>query len=76
MANNKNVWVHQRDDGTWQTKREGGERASGVHDTQAEAWDQAKELARETGGEAFLTNREGKIRERNTYGNDPFPPKG
>ena len=76
MANKNNVWVHQREDGTWQAKREGGERASGVHDTQAEAWDQAKDLARESSGEAFLTNREGKIRERNTYGNDPFPPKG
>ena len=76
MGNKDDVWVRQREDGDWEAKREGGERASGVHDTQAEAWEQAKDLARESNSEALLTNREGKIRERNTYGNDPHPPKG
>ncbi|AGI67858.1 hypothetical protein OAN307_c22340 [Octadecabacter antarcticus 307] len=76
MANSNNYWTHQRPDGTWATKREGGTNASSVSPTQAEEWERNKELARESGGEAFLTNREHKIRERNTYGNDPRKTKG
>ena len=75
MPNKKNFWATKHDDG-WAVKREGNQKATSVHDTQAEAWNEAKERARETGGEAFLQNRQGQIRERNTYGNDPFPPKG
>ncbi len=76
MADKKNTWTQQRPDGRWETKREGSQRASSVHRTQAQAWERGKELARNDGGEAFLKNSEGKIRERNTYGKDPFPPKG
>jgi len=42
----------------------------------ANEWKYAKDKARDTKGEAFLKGRDGKIRERNTYGNDPHPPKG
>ena len=75
MGNNDH-WVSRRSDGKWQDKKVGTERASSVHDTQAEAWDAAKDRARRDHTEAFLTGRDGRIRERNTYGNDPFPPRG
>lgn len=75
MADNNNYWTKQRSDGKWESKREGGERASKVTETQAEAWIHSKSKARELGGEAFLKGRDGKIRERNTYGKDPYPPK-
>jgi hypothetical protein len=71
-----NYWTHQRQDGKWETKREGAKRASVVTDTQAEAWQRNKELGKESGGEAFLKGRDNKIRERNSYGDDPYPPKG
>ena len=71
-----NYWTHQRPDGKWETKREGAKRAAVVTDTQAEAWQRNKELAKESGGEAFLIGRDNKIRERNSYGDDPYPPKG
>jgi hypothetical protein len=76
MADDKNYWTQQRPDGKWESKREGAERASKVTETQAEAWDYSKSKAKESGGEAFLKGRDGKIRERNTYGKDPYPPKG
>lgn len=60
----------------WAVKREGAERASSLHSTQAEAWDAARGAARSERGEAFLHGQNGQIRERNTYGNDPHPPKG
>jgi len=76
MANKKNFWTQQREDGKWESKREGAKRPSAVTDTQAEAWQFSKEHAKEEKGEAFLKGRDHKIRERNTYGSDPFPPKG
>lgn len=76
MPDEKNYWTQQRPDGKWESKREGADRASKVTDTQAEAWKHSKQRAAGTKGEALLKGRDGKIRERNTYGKDPYPPKG
>lgn len=76
MPDEKNYWTQQREDGKWESKREGADRASKVTDTQAEAWKHSKQRAADTKGEALLKGRDGKIRERNTYGKDPYPPKG
>ncbi len=72
----KDYWVSRRTDGLWQVKREGADRAAGLHEHQAEAWEAGKELARGAHGEAFLKNHKGVIRERNTYGHDPRESKG
>lgn len=63
-------------DGAWRVEVEGQSRASGTHDTQAEAWDQARSIAQRNHSEALLHGRDGKIRERNTYGHDPRRTKG
>ncbi len=76
MPNKKNFWTQQRDDGKWETKQEGADRASKIADTQAKSWEYTQQRAREEKGEAFLKDREGKIRERNTYGHDPKGIKG
>lgn len=75
MANSNNYWTTKHEDG-WAVKREGNDRATSVHTTQAEAWAEARQRARGSKGEAFLQGENGQIRERNTYGSDPFPPKG
>ena len=76
MAEKRNYHTQPRPDKQWESKREGSKRASKVENTQAEAWEHSKQQARKHGGEAFLKSRSGKIRERNTYGKDPYPPKG
>lgn len=76
MSKNDNYWTSRRGDGSWAVKKEGSSRASSVHGTQAEAWTEARRLARGAESEAFLKGRDGTIRARNTYGRDPFPPKG
>ncbi len=60
----------------WAVKREGATRASAVFTTQSDAWSDTRRRARGTEGEALLQGKDGKIRSRNTYGNDPLPPKG
>lgn len=71
-----NYWTHPRPDGKWGSKKEGASRDSRVFDTQKESWDYSRSQAKDGSGEAYLQNKQGQIRERNSYGNDPFPPKG
>ena len=47
-----------------------------VHETQREATEQARDIAQNQSSEVLIHGRNGRIRERNSYGNDPFPPKG
>lgn len=70
--------VSQRDDGRWANKRDGAERASSLHDTQAKAAAEAKRMLREEGGgELKVKSEDGKIRSKDTIapGNDPNPPR-
>ena len=75
MANSKNYWTTPHPNG-WAVRKEGSRRASTIHATQAGAWNEARRRARGAGGEALLQGKNGKIRARNTYGDDPFPPRG
>lgn len=60
----------------WAVRGAGSSRASSVHPTQREAIQAAREIARNQGTELFIHGRDGRIRERDSYGNDPFPPRG
>jgi hypothetical protein len=62
--------------GKWAVRKAGSERASGVYATQKEAIARGKELAKNQGTELYVHGKDGRIRERNTFGKDPFPPKG
>lgn len=77
MPNKDNFHTVPSGDG-WGVKREGNTRNSANFDTQEKAWEATKERAKQEGGEAFLHNQKGQIRERNTYpkGRDKFPPRG
>lgn len=75
MANKKNVHVTPHG-GKWAVMREGNERASSLHDTQKEAEQKGREAARKDRTEFLLHGRDSRIRERDSYGNDPHPPKG
>ena len=60
----------------WAVKPAGGQRASSVHGTQQEAIDKGRQIAQNQGSELLIHGQNGQIREKNSYGNDPFPPKG
>jgi hypothetical protein len=68
-------WTSKRDHG-WAVKKEGATRVSSLHSSQSDAWAEARRLARGSDGEAYLKGSDGRIKARNTYGKDPFPPKG
>lgn len=72
----KNQHVTRRKDGTWQVIGEGNSKPTKILDTQAKAIDYAKGIAINQQSEVFIHGRDNKFRERNSYGNDPFPPEG
>ncbi len=60
----------------WSVTGAGNSRATAVVSTQREAINIAKPIASNQSGDVIIHRRNGQIRERNSYGNDPFPPKG
>jgi hypothetical protein len=62
-------------DGGWQVRREGADRASSLHDTQAEAMSRGRELAQQARSELVIHGRDGRIRDSDSFGNDPHPPR-
>lgn len=70
-----NVHVVPHEDG-WAVRIEGNERASSVHPTQREAIEEGRDRARRDGTEFLIHGENGRIRDRDSYGNDPFPPSG
>ena len=60
----------------WSVRSSGSSRASGVFVTQQEAIERARDKARKEGTELYIHGQDGRIRERNSYGPDRFPPKG
>jgi Uncharacterized protein conserved in bacteria (DUF2188) len=60
----------------WNVVKAGSVRATSTHKTQDEAIVAATRLARNQKTELYIHGRDGRIRERNSYGSDPHPPKG
>ncbi|PIR38564.1 MAG: hypothetical protein COV35_06485 [Alphaproteobacteria bacterium CG11_big_fil_rev_8_21_14_0_20_39_49] len=71
----KNQHVVPHKDG-WAVKGAGNQRATSTHRTQKEAESAAREIAKNQETELFVHGRNGQIRERDSYGNDSFPPRG
>ncbi len=73
MKKNQHVTPHKN--GGWQVKGENNTRATVRTNTQAEAIEIAREIARHQESELLIHGKNGRIRERDSYGNDPCPPK-
>lgn len=71
----KNVETYYQDN-QWKNKVQGNKRASSVHSTKTEAQKAGRQQAQSLGTEHLIKNKDGKIGARNSYGNDPHPPRG
>ena len=74
MSRKKDIHVVPHKDG-WATKKEGAGRAGSVHNTQQSAIERAKDQAKRDKTEVVIHRKDGRIRDSDSYGNDPFPPK-
>ncbi|MFO1443296.1 DUF2188 domain-containing protein [Bacillus sp. Bva_UNVM-123] len=74
MGKNQHVTPHSG--GGFQVKGAENSRATKVFNTQREAISYGREIAKNQQSELVIHNLKGRIREKNSYGNDPYPPRG
>ena len=63
-------------DGKWAVRRTGSDKLTKKFNTQKEAIREARKIARNQGTELYIHGRDGRIRDRDSYGQDPYPPPG
>lgn len=71
----KNQHVVPTEDG-WGVKGEGNDKLTSKTDTKSEAESIAREIAKNQKSELFIHGKDGKIQRRDSFGNDPYPPRG
>lgn len=70
----KNQWVSPRNNG-WAVHGEGNQKDTKLFDTQKDAAAYARDIAINQKSEVIIQGRNGQIRSKDSYGNDPFPPR-
>lgn len=60
----------------WKVKKANSERATKIFDTQKDAIEYARKVAINQQVELSIHGKNGKIREKNSFGKDSFPPRG
>ena len=74
MGKNQHVTPHPA--GGWQVKGEGNSKATVRTSTQKEAIDRARAISINQGSELVIHRLNGMIRDKDSHGRDPFPPRG
>lgn len=70
----KNQWVSPNG-GNWSVHGEGNGRATKVFDNKRDAVEYAKGIAKNQRSELIIQGRNGRIQSKDSYGNDPCPPR-
>lgn len=74
MSSRKAQHVVPRD-GRWAVRGAGNAKATQTFETQGEAVELARRIARNQKTELVIHDRDGRIRGRSSYGIDPLPPR-
>lgn len=74
MRKNQHVTPHPA--GGWQVKGAGNSRATVRTTTQKQATAVAIAIAKHQHSEVLIHGTNGRIREKNSYGHDSYPPRG
>ena len=72
MGKNQHVVPHE---GNWAVRGEGNSKVTSQHPTQGKAEAAAREIARNQQSEVVIHRPDGTIRDKDSYGNDPCPPR-
>lgn len=75
MSKKRDIHVIPHKDNGWAIKKEGADRVSSKHTTQNAAINKAVKAAKKEGLEVVIHRKDGTIRDSDSYGNDPNPPK-
>ena len=71
MARKPQVAVEPRPSGQWAVQTDGTSRADSLHDRQSDAIKRARELAKNKKTELVIKGADGRIRQKDSEGNDP-----
>ena len=71
----KNQWVSPLPDGKWGVHGEGNSRYTKRFERKADAESFAKQIAKNQHSELIVQKRDGQIQSKDSFGNDPFPPR-
>lgn len=72
MAKSQHIVPYRTD---WAVRGEGNSRVTSVHDTQSEAYEAARQIAINNRSEVVVHRPDGRIRDKDSFGRDPFPPQ-
>jgi len=75
MANPKHYHVVSYE-GKWAVKQAGYDKPLVIKGTKQEAFEAGRFIAKQAKGELFIHRLDGTIENRESYGNDPYPPRG
>lgn len=73
MGKNQHVVPHN---GEWAVRGANNSKVTKTFDTQREAIEAAREIAINQHSELVIHRPSGQIRDKDSFGNDDFPPKG
>lgn len=74
MTKGKNQYVVPTKDG-WGVRSEGSNKLTIKTDNKADALKIGTTIAKNQQSELTILKKDGKIQNKNSYGNDPFPPR-
>ncbi len=74
MAKGKNQHIVPSENG-WGVKGEGNEKLTKEFDNKQKATDYGRDIAKNQKSELIIHGRDGKIQDKDSFGNDPNPPK-
>lgn len=75
MSKGKNQHVVPISGGGWGVRGENNSKLTSKHDTKADAIKAGKEIATNQHSELITHRQDGRIQSKDSYGNDPNPPK-
>jgi len=70
-----NIHITKRSDGSWNVVQAGTGLNYGSFRRQSDAIDSGRPIARMMNAELVIHDRNNRIRDKDSYGNDPFPPR-
>lgn len=77
MAKQKTIHVvPNKNKGGWDVEKGGASRASVHTRTKKDAINKAREISKNQKSELYIHGKDGKIQNKDSHGNDSFPPRG
>ena len=71
----KNQWISPTSKGQWKVQGQGNSKATKLFDNKSDAIAFGKSIAKKQQSELIVQKKDGKIQSKDSYGNDPLPPR-